>query len=654
MGVFSLGGEPVPGPVGPPGPAGPAGEPGPEGPAGPAGEAGADGASAFEVAVANGFSGTELEWLASTTNTEVHFVEAVGIVVGGQPLAGQVLTAPQPVNLNVGSWGLQPGQTILVAYYLDETYAPDPSKHGLYVVEDDEELTWTKLADQPRPASRTTGEAGDVVVVTGQGFGTMLYPIEWDEGAVLYIHPDRDLMARWFAQAIGSTYDEASGSLDYVFNWGAPRIVNDLLERVRTLTLAEGYDLPQASPELIAGAITELLGAGSGSSGNQLLSGTESPTAEVGTDGDWFLQYVGSDLYLYGPKSNGGWLPEDGVNFTNLIGPPGPQGEAGPQGPMGDPGSDGAPGPAGPQGPAGTIQVTSVETLLPGQSAFVTNAGTPSAAQLQIGLPTGPQGATGPAGQAATVTVGTVTTGAPNSLATVTNTGTDSAAVLDFVIPEGVPGEPGTGGTGGLPEPPTTAIAGANTLFVGGGYTVQSTANTGTILYSNVDYLFPVLLPSGTFYQMRSRVGVGYSGTKTFYFGVYEMISSGNTVGDRLTYGATGDSLTTGGGTVFMNLQGGGMTFTEPTWVWVVFRSSGSNLHLMNSTSRGDAYLGTTLFNPLRTTTSNIPASASLQGATVSCSYSASQSRTGNPPVSGADYTLSANGLYCWPQLWLS
>lgn len=48
---------PVPGPPGPQGPPGPAdGPPGPEGPAGP---------SAYEVAVAEGFTGTEAEWLAS-------------------------------------------------------------------------------------------------------------------------------------------------------------------------------------------------------------------------------------------------------------------------------------------------------------------------------------------------------------------------------------------------------------------------------------------------------------------------------------------------------------------------------------------------------------------------------------------------------------
>ena len=48
--------------IGSEGPAGPQGEPGP---AGPMGQDGKPGLSAYEVAVKNGFSGTEEEWLES-------------------------------------------------------------------------------------------------------------------------------------------------------------------------------------------------------------------------------------------------------------------------------------------------------------------------------------------------------------------------------------------------------------------------------------------------------------------------------------------------------------------------------------------------------------------------------------------------------------
>ena len=62
------------GPQGPEGPQGPAGPEGPEGPAGSKGDTGdtgavgpqgSDGDSAYEVAVENGFAGTEAEWLSS-------------------------------------------------------------------------------------------------------------------------------------------------------------------------------------------------------------------------------------------------------------------------------------------------------------------------------------------------------------------------------------------------------------------------------------------------------------------------------------------------------------------------------------------------------------------------------------------------------------
>lgn len=53
------------GPAGADGAAGPDGPSGPEGATGPPGPPGADGASAYEVAVADGFVGDEAAWLAS-------------------------------------------------------------------------------------------------------------------------------------------------------------------------------------------------------------------------------------------------------------------------------------------------------------------------------------------------------------------------------------------------------------------------------------------------------------------------------------------------------------------------------------------------------------------------------------------------------------
>lgn len=154
----------------------------------------------------------------------------------------------------------------------------------------------------------------------------------------------------------------------------------------------------------------------------------------------------------------------DGIAWNN-IGPV--RGPAGPAGPQGAAGIAGSPGVAGANGTAATITVGSVTTGAAGTSASVVNAGTTSAAVLNITIPrgdagaagsagaAGPQGPQGPAGSAgsagaaATVSVGTVTTGAAGSSASVTNVGTSAAAVLDITIPRGDTGAAGVAGPAG-------------------------------------------------------------------------------------------------------------------------------------------------------------------------------------------------------------
>jgi hypothetical protein len=154
----------------------------------------------------------------------------------------------------------------------------------------------------------------------------------------------------------------------------------------------------------------------------------------------------------------------DGSTWNN-IGPV--RGPAGPAGPQGVAGSAGSPGVAGANGTAATITVGSVTTGAAGTSASVVNAGTSSAAVLNITIPrgdagaagsagaAGPQGPQGPAGSAgsagaaATVSVGTVTTGAAGSSASVTNVGTSAAAVLNITIPRGDTGAAGVAGPAG-------------------------------------------------------------------------------------------------------------------------------------------------------------------------------------------------------------
>lgn len=85
------------GEAGPTGATGPQGDPGAAGATGPAGADGADGASAYEVAVANGFLGDEAAWLAS--------------LVGPQGATGD--TGPQGPQGDPGPTGPQgdPGDT---------------------------------------------------------------------------------------------------------------------------------------------------------------------------------------------------------------------------------------------------------------------------------------------------------------------------------------------------------------------------------------------------------------------------------------------------------------------------------------------------------------------------------------------------------------
>lgn len=78
-------------------------------------------------------------------------------------------------------------------------------------------------------------------------------------------------------------------------------------------------------------------------------------------------------------------------------------------------------------------------------------------------------GGIGPAGTAATITIGTVTTGAAGSSATVVNAGTTSAAVLNLTIPagatgpQGPAGPPGTTTWAGITDKPATFAPAAHT-----------------------------------------------------------------------------------------------------------------------------------------------------------------------------------------------
>ncbi|GAA3136731.1 hypothetical protein GCM10010466_29440 [Planomonospora alba] len=107
---YMLGGTLIPGP---PGPAGPPGEPGP---AGDDGMPGAVGASAYEIAVANGFVGTEAEWLAS--------------LVGPEGPEGPAGPPGEPADLTEHLEALDPHPQYLTQSEADTRYAPIGSTGG--------------------------------------------------------------------------------------------------------------------------------------------------------------------------------------------------------------------------------------------------------------------------------------------------------------------------------------------------------------------------------------------------------------------------------------------------------------------------------------------------------------------------------------------
>ena len=90
------------GPQGIPGEIGPQGEPGAQGEPGPQGEQGLpgqDGASAYEVAVANGFDGTVEEWLLSLVGAEGDSGDQIELQMSGDVLQWRYVGEAEWVSL---------------------------------------------------------------------------------------------------------------------------------------------------------------------------------------------------------------------------------------------------------------------------------------------------------------------------------------------------------------------------------------------------------------------------------------------------------------------------------------------------------------------------------------------------------------------------
>ncbi|MEC3765950.1 collagen-like protein [Cupriavidus sp. SS-3] len=180
-----------------------------------------------------------------------------------------------------------------------------------------------------------------------------------------------------------------------------------------------------------------------GADGKTMLSGTNAPTADMGSDGDFYLNVSSSTLY--GPKAGGEWPA--GVSLI------------GPQGVAGAPGATllhGAADPTAADGAVGSFYLNTTTSTLFGPK---TADGWPAGISV-VGL-TGPVGPAGPAGA----------DGAPGPAGEKGEQG-EQGEKGD----KGDPGEPGTGATVYTANFAVTAPPGGVGTYVmtGTGLTLQS------------------------------------------------------------------------------------------------------------------------------------------------------------------------------------
>ena len=100
--------------------------------------------------------------------------------------------------------------------------------------------------------------------------------------------------------------------------------------------------------------------------------------------------------------------------------------------------------PVGPAGPANTLQIGTVETLEPGQTATAQITGEAPDQTLSLGIP---QGQTGKTGATPALEIGQVETLEPGQPATAEFSGTPEKPVLSLGIPQGQPGKDGPANT---------------------------------------------------------------------------------------------------------------------------------------------------------------------------------------------------------------
>lgn len=177
------------GPAGPTGPQGPQGIQGLTGATGPAGATGADGDSAYEVAVANGFVGTEAQWLTSligpqgpqgiqgpagaTGATGPQGPAGPGVAAGGT--TGQVLVKTSATDYAT-QWA-NPSSLVETVFTITDGASVDinPANGGIQ--------TWTLGANRtPAAASFASGQSVALMIADGTA-----YAVTWTTIGVVWV-----------------------------------------------------------------------------------------------------------------------------------------------------------------------------------------------------------------------------------------------------------------------------------------------------------------------------------------------------------------------------------------------------------------------------------------------------------------------------------
>ncbi len=447
---------------------GPQGIQGVAGTTGPQGPAGANGLSAYDIAVQNGYTGTQAQWLSTTTG-------AAGTNgVDGKNTLVKTTIEPSGVNCATGGTKVEVGldansNGILDASEINTTLTKYIC-NGLDGATGPQGVAGTNGATGPQGVQGVAGDIGpqgpaganglsayDIAVQNGYT-GTQAQWLSTTTGAAGTNGVDgKNTLVKTTIEPAGINCATGGTKIQVGLDTNSNGVL-DASEINATLTKyvcngAVGATGAQGvagvaganGPQGIQG-ITGPAGT-NGTNGNTVLNGTIAPTAGTGVNGDFYINT--STKTIFGPKAAGAW-PATGTAIVGATGP------AGPQGAQGVAGAIGPIGLTGPTGPVGTQGIQGIQG----------NAGATGA--------TGPQG---PAGSNASITIGAISGTSTANGATITS------GVLSMTPADATNGGVVTNGTQTIAGAKTftNAVAGNNTATATiAGFAANINAQTGT------------------------------------------------------------------------------------------------------------------------------------------------------------------------------